>query len=197
MKTLLSTLFVAALTMSAESSLRTTGSPNAPITIEVFSDFQCPHCKLLHFGALKEAAADCVAAGKVKIVNRDYPLPQHPYSKLAASYAIAASRIGKYERVCDELFREQNVWGANGNVDATVAAVLTKVEMDKIRRMIVDPRTLAGIEGEIAQDKALGNKIPLQSTPTMILTYKGKTYPMVGDVRYDLMKRLIDNLLAK
>jgi protein-disulfide isomerase len=181
--------------VAADSTNRTVGVPNAPLTLEVFSDFQCPHCGRLHFGALKEAMGDCVASGKVRIVYRDFPLSQHPYARKAALYADAAARIGKYERICDALFKTQDEWGKTGDIDGTVAKELTPVEMAKVRKILADPKTLAELNAEIDADMALGAKIPLTETPTMILTGNGKRYPITGDVRYDLLKQLVNTIV--
>jgi protein-disulfide isomerase len=189
-------IFLAAATLFATGSAdRTAGSPSAPVTIEVWSDFQCPHCALLHFGAIKQALGDCVASGKVRIVYRDYILPGHPYSRKAAQYADAASRIGRYERVCDELFRTQEAWGRTGDVDGTVAKELTPAEMIKVRKMLADPKILDEIDKEIDADMALASKIPLTATPTMIISGKGKRYPITGDSRYDFVKQLVDTIV--
>src|ERR1700727_2475179 len=137
---ILSILFAAATLFASDHADRTAGAPNPPVTLEVFSDFQCPHCALLHFGAIKEATSDCVASGKMRIVFRDYPLPQHPYARKAAQYANAAARMGKYERVCDALFRKQEEWGRTGDIDATLAKELTAAEMAKLHRILSDPK---------------------------------------------------------
>ncbi|HTB15265.1 MAG TPA: thioredoxin domain-containing protein [Bryobacteraceae bacterium] len=190
-----SLLFAAGTLFASEQADRTVGSPNAPVTLEVWSDFQCPHCAQLHFGAIKQAIGDCVASGKVRIVFRDYILPQMPYSRKAAQYADAASRIGKYERICDTLFRTQQEWGRTGDVEGAVAKDLTPAEMAKVRKILADPKALAEINAEIDADMALARKIPLESTPTMILSGKGKRYPITGDARYDLLGRLIDTIV--
>jgi protein-disulfide isomerase len=188
-------LLFAATAMFADQADRTVGSPNAPVTLEVWSDFQCPHCALLHFGAIKQAMGDCVASGKVRIVFRDFILPQMPYSRKAAQYADAAARIGRYERVCDALFRTQQDWGRTGDVDGAVAKELSPAEMAKVRKILADPKSLAEINSEIEADMALARKIPLDSTPTLVLSGKGKRYPLSGDVRYDLLGRLIDTIV--
>jgi protein-disulfide isomerase len=197
MRVLLLPLLFAATALFAADSDRSVGSPTAPVTLEVFSDFQCPHCARLHFGALKEALTDCVASGKVRIVFRDFPLSQHPFARKAAQYADAAARIGRYERVCDTLFRTQDAWGATGDVDGAVAKELTPAEMTKLRKILTDLKTMAEINREIDADMALGQKIPLSETPTMILSGGGKKYPVVGDVRYDLLRQLINTLPVK
>ena len=198
MRLLFLPLLFAAVSLSAtDSADRTAGSPNAPVTMEVFSDFQCPHCARLHFGALKQALTDCVASGRVRIVYRDYPLPQHQYARRAAQYADAAARIGRYERVCDELFRTQEEWGRTGDIEGAIGKTLTPAEMVKVRKILSDPKSLSEINNEIDADMALGNKVPLAETPTIILSGGGKRYPIKGDVRYDLLKQLIDSLPVK
>jgi protein-disulfide isomerase len=190
-------LFAASALFAGDSIDKSAGLPNAPVTLEVFSDFQCPHCARLHFGALKQALGDCVASGKVKIVYRDFPLPQHQYARKAAQYADAAGRIGRYERICDALFRTQEDWGRTGDVEGTVAKELTPAEMAKLRKVLSDPKSMAEINRDIDADLSLGGKIPLSETPTMILTGNGKRYPVIGDVRYDLLKQLIDRMMIK
>jgi protein-disulfide isomerase len=84
--------------------LKSTGRQTAPISIEVFSDFQCPACKALHEQTLKPLIADYVRTGKVFLQHRDFPLPMHQYARPAANLAAAAGHIGKYEEVADALF---------------------------------------------------------------------------------------------
>ncbi|MGA3205371.1 MAG: thioredoxin domain-containing protein [Bryobacteraceae bacterium] len=195
--TLLPLLFAGTSLFGLDAADRTAGSADAPITLEVFSDFQCPHCARLHFGALKEALGDCVAQGRVRIIYRDYPLTQHQYARKAAQYADAAARIGRYERICDALFRTQEAWGRTGDVEGPVAKELTAEEMARLRKILSDPKSTAEINREIDGDMALASQIPLTETPTMILSGGGKRYPIKGDVRYDFLKQLINSLPVK
>ena len=198
MRLLLVPLLFAAVSLSAtDTADRTAGLANAPVTLEVFSDFQCPHCARLHFGALKQALTDCVASGKVRIVYRDYPLPQHQYARRAAQYAGAAARVGNYERVCDELFRTQEEWGRTGDIEGSIGKKLTTAEIAKLRKVLSDPKSLSEINKEIDADMELGNRVPLAETPTIIVNGGGKRYPIKGDIRYDLLKQLIDSLPVK
>jgi protein-disulfide isomerase len=195
--TILSLVFAATALFATESADKSAGRPDAPVTLEVFSDFECPHCARLHFGALKEALNDCVASGKVHIIYRDYPLPQHQYARKAAQFAGAAARIGRYERICDALFRTQEEWGRTGDIDGSVGKELTPAELARLHKILADPKALAEINREIDADLALGARIPLSETPTMILSGGGKRYPIKGDVRYDLLKQLISSLPVK
>jgi protein-disulfide isomerase len=75
------------------------GSKSAPVVMEVFSDFQCPACKTLFTTTNRRLMDDYVTSGKVYLIHRDYPLPMHAYSRVAARYARAAAQIGKVEPV--------------------------------------------------------------------------------------------------
>src|ERR1700712_5429954 len=60
-------------------NFKESGSPTAPITIEVYTDYECPACRELFLNTLPPLTTDCVATGKVRLIHRDYPLPQHQY----------------------------------------------------------------------------------------------------------------------
>ena len=92
------------------------GSPSAPIRIEIFSDFQCPACKVMHDQLLPPLMKDYVMPGKVLLVYHEFPLAMHPHSREAAHYATAAARLGIYQPVADRLFQNQSNWAASGKV---------------------------------------------------------------------------------
>src|ERR1700682_1429766 len=97
------------------------GSKNAPIVMEVFSDFQCPACKTLFTTTNRQVMENYVSTGKVYFIHRDFPLPMHAHSQVAALYSRAAAHIGKFEIVEQALFDNQEKWEQNGDVDGTVA----------------------------------------------------------------------------
>jgi protein-disulfide isomerase len=105
------------------------GSKNAPVTMEIFSDFQCPACKQLFTTTNQRVMENYVDTGKIYLVHRDFPLPMHAYSRVAASYSRAACHIGKCEQVEQVLFQNQEQWEASGDVKGTVASVLSPAEM--------------------------------------------------------------------
>lgn len=181
---------LAAGTTTPGSDQKSFGSPSAPVTIDLYSDYQCPACRALYLGTITQVMADSVATGKVYLIDHDFPLPMHPHAKQAAEYANAAAKIRKFETVSNALFQKQPIWAADGNIDAVVAAVLTPPEMTKLRVALKDP----SIDQSIANDVALGTKAGLRQTPTMIISRNGKTYPMSGIVSYPILKRFLDDL---
>jgi protein-disulfide isomerase len=169
------------------------GVPGAPMMIEVYSDFQCPMCKVLHEQVLPSLMKDYVAKGKVYLIHREFPLPipAHIYSRQAASYASAAARIGKYTPVSDALFRMQASWSVDGKVDQTACSVLSPLEATKVRALVKDP----SIAAEIQRDVQAGEKAAINQTPTMIVTFRTRQYPL-STTNYDLVRRFLDDLLA-
>ncbi|HTS65354.1 MAG TPA: thioredoxin domain-containing protein [Candidatus Acidoferrales bacterium] len=171
------------------------GNPSAPITLELYSDFMCPHCKHLHEDILPAIVMDFVKTGKAYLVFREFPLniPQHVYSRPAANFAVAAARIGKYQAVCDALFKSQQQWGTTGKVWETVATALTPEEQRKVQALAQDPSVLA----EVQKDYDLGMRSQVNQTPTVIVTYKLKQQPWSFWDDYNLFKGYLDGLLKK
>ena len=171
------------------------GNPNAPILMELYSDFMCPHCKHLHEDILPAIVLDYVNTGKACLVFREYPLaiPQHVYSRPAANFATAASRIGKYQAVSDALFKTQTSWSVSGKVWETVATALTADEQKKVQALANDP----AVQAEVQRDYDSAQKARLNQTPTMLISYKGKQQPWIYWDDYNLFKSYVNDLLKK
>jgi protein-disulfide isomerase len=170
------------------------GSKNAPVVMEIYSDFQCPACKTLFTTTTQKIMDNYVNSGKVYLIPRDFPLPMHAHSRVAASYSRAAAHIGKCDEVEQALFRNQEKWDMTGDVVGTVAAALSPAEMKKVQAL-VDAKTL---EPLIEKDKQLGQMVPVNQTPYSVLhTKSGQTFPVVGFVSYDVLKSFLDQLVAQ
>jgi protein-disulfide isomerase len=173
---------------------KTLGSKNAPVTMEIFSDFQCPACKQLFDSTTQRVMNDYVNTGKIYMVHRDFPLPMHAYSRIAASYSRAAAHIGRDEVVEAALFQNQQKWEADGKVAEVVAAVLTPADMKRVQAL-VESKTL---EPLIEKDKQIGQGYAVNQTPTTWLhTKNGQSFPVVGFVQYDVLKTFLDQLVAQ
>src|SRR3954469_4259170 len=170
------------------------GSPTAPITMEVFASFDCPHCKDLHETTMPLIIRDYVVPGKVYLVNREFPLSgqYHPNAREAALYATAAGRIGKYQQVAEALFKTQAAWGPGGKVWESIASALTPAEQKKVQMLAKDPGVVAEVEREYQEGVAAG----VNATPTVIVTQGAKGYPIPAQqLHYGFLKSLLDGML--
>jgi len=169
------------------------GSKTAPVIMETFSDFQCPACKNLYLATNRQVMDNYVSTGKVYLIHRDYPLPMHAHSKVAASYARAAAYIGKVEPVEQALFQNQEKWEATGDVDGIVAAVLSPADMKRVRDLV----KAGTLEPAIAKDVDLARMHNVTQTPTTVFYAHGQTYPYAGQINYEFLKQFLDQLLAQ
>jgi len=169
------------------------GAKNAPVTMEVFSDYQCPACKTLFTTTNRRLMDDYVSNGKVYLIHRDFPLPMHAHSRVAARYARAAAQLGKVEPVEQALFQNQEKWEQSGDVDGIVSSVLSAAEMAKVRALVKG----GTLDPMIDKDYALGQTYRVNQTPTTVFHCKGQTYPYSGVMTYDILKQFLDQLLSQ
>jgi protein-disulfide isomerase len=134
-----------------------------------------------------------VSTGRVYLIHRDFPLPMHAHSKVAAQYARAAAQLGKGEPVEQALFENQEKWENSGDIDGTVAAVLSPAEMTKVRALVKG----GTLDPLIEKDLALGRVYNVNQTPTTIIHSNGQTYPVVGVQSYAVLHQFLDQLLSQ
>jgi len=84
------------------------GPATAPVTIEFFSDLQCPQCARYEpiVKKLKIEYGD-----KVRLVLRHFPLGTHENAALASCAAEAAANQRKFWEMVDALYKTQWMWG--------------------------------------------------------------------------------------
>jgi len=183
-----------ARTAAPAKNFKLSGQPSAPLTIEIYADYQCPQCRNLYMQVIPELESQYVAKGKVQLLHRDFPLSMHQYSKLATRYANAAGQLGRYDVVVNQIFKTQPEWSQNGNIDAQVAKVLDAADLAKIREMV---KSDAHLDDTVTADVAQGTRDNLNSTPTMVFVSKGKRTKVDGFMPFPILKSYIDQLLSK
>jgi len=169
------------------------GSVNSPIRIEVFSDFQCPHCRVLYLGTIRPVLEEYSSKDKVCVIYHEFPLSSHQYSREAARYSEAAARLGQQKLlpVIDSIFADQEQWSKDGSLEATVAKALPNEDFLKLKKIMQDSSVNADIEKEIQ----LGTQNNIQSTPTLLISYIGKQQRVEGAVSYEVLKQFIDSIV--
>jgi protein-disulfide isomerase len=175
---------------------KTMGNPSAPITMEVFGDFQCPACRAFFEATTKQVIDDYVIPGKVYLVHRDFPLDMHPYARQAARLANAAANFGQFEQIERALYDHQDEWSAKGNIAEVVATSFPPAEFKKF--MVFETQHIDEINASIEHDRTLGTQRNVNQTPTVYITAHGKTEALPGGgVDYKLLKSYFDYLLRQ
>jgi protein-disulfide isomerase len=173
-------------------NFKESGSPTAPATLEIYSDYECPPCATFFADTMPLLVSQYVDAGKLKLLRRDFPLPQHKYANLAARYANAAGILGQYDAVSDQIFRTQPEWHQDGDVDRQVAAVLSPELMQKLHELLNNNTEPAE---SIARDRATGADDHLQQTPGFVYVANGKRRTFNG--KFTALKSYLDEMLEQ
>jgi protein-disulfide isomerase len=83
------------------------GSPDAPVTVTVYSDFECPACKGFATGTLPGIDEEYVSKGLVRYEYKHFPLQQHnPSATQGAIAAECAADQNQFWPMHDYLFQE-------------------------------------------------------------------------------------------
>jgi protein-disulfide isomerase len=130
---------------------RVKGSPDAPVTIVEFSDFQCPYCQK------SQAVIDEVMAkyaGRVRLAFRDYPLRSlHPQAQAAAEASRCAAEQGKFWEYHDRLFGNQNKLNPPDLAEHARALQLDEQRFDTC---IKSGRNKASIDADVQEGTGAG-----------------------------------------
>ena len=197
MKLIVFALAAAALALGAvpdPPKSKISGFTTAPLRLELYSDFTCPHCRMVHELILPQIMRDFVTPGKAYLVFRDYVLtgPGHQYSRQAATYAAAAARLGRYQTAAGALFSTQSTWALNGQLWQSIDGSFTADEQKKLQALVKDP----SIATDVQNDIDAGNTVPITQTPTLVIIHKGKKQPWAMWNSYPLLKNYMDALLS-
>jgi protein-disulfide isomerase len=159
------------------------GPKNAPITIVLFSDFQCPFCSRVEpvLNELEKAYP-----GKVRVAWKNFPLSFHSNAKPAAEAALAANEQGKFWQMHDILFKNQQALSA---ADLEKYAKEIGLDMTKYKAAIDSHKYAAWIENDIKQGSSLG----VEGTPAAFVN--GQL--VSGAQPVEAFKKIVDADLSK
>jgi protein-disulfide isomerase len=133
------------------------GAADAPVTIVVFVDMECPHCRLG-----QHLIDDVLVAhpGKVREVFKSFPLTHHLHADAAARAAFAAGRQGKFWEMEHALLEGQEHLEAR---DIEAYARKLRLDMARLRADMSAPDVVARVQ----QDRQLGDDLKVKGTPTL------------------------------
>jgi protein-disulfide isomerase len=99
------------------------GRLDAPIRIDLFSDYQCPVCRNLYLETIRPVLKDYAEANKVCIVYHDFPLKGHQYAP---------------------------AWSQDGKIEAAITAAVSPEDLQKIKKLLTYPYINEAIDRDIA-----------------------------------------------
>ena len=135
------------------------GNPQAPVTVVMFTDFQCPSCAAMH-PVVEEALKS--HSDRVRLVVRDYPLDVHDHARKAAEAADAANAQGKFFEYTALLYQNQS------NLD--VASLKKYASQVGLNRARFDRELDSGMyAAEVSHDIADAEKYGVKYTPTIFI----------------------------
>lgn len=158
------------------------GTPDAPVEMVIFDDFECPYCAKA-VPLLKQVLE--AYPGKVKLVFKNFPLKMHKNARAAAAAALAADRQGKFWPLHDLLFENYNKLNSQKIRELAEQAGLDMARFDQDRN---DP----ALQQVINADMQEGQKVGVRGTPTVFINGRRlQNRSMAG------FKQMIDVELAK
>jgi protein-disulfide isomerase len=159
------------------------GSPDAPVVVVEFADYECQFCQQIQ-PVLDKVLADY--KGKVAFAFKDFPLPMHANAQKAAEAAHCAQVQGKYWEFHDLLFStrqfeisrlKENARGLKLNVESFDKCLDSGERADTVKK-------------QFEESQALG----LPGTPAFFVN--GRLINPNGTVSYDTLRQLIEEELA-
>jgi protein-disulfide isomerase len=160
------------------------GPKTAPITMIIFSDFQCPFCSRVE-PTLKQL--DEKYKGKIRFVWKNYPLPFHQNAMPAAEAAMAADAQGKFWEMHDKLFANQQ---ALDRATYEKHAQEIGLNMDKFKADLDSGKYKAAINADVQYGNTLGGGM---GTPTFFINGR----KISGAMPIDSFTALVDEELKK
>ncbi len=159
------------------------GPKSAPLTVVVFSDFQCPFCKRV------EPSLDQLAKayeGKIRFVWKNYPLPFHQNAMPAAEAAMAADAQGKFWAMHDKLF-ENNTALERPSLEKYAQEL--GLDLGKFKADLDSGKFKSVIEAETKEGSTLG----VNGTPAVFINGR----KIAGAYPFETFKKIADEELAK
>lgn len=159
------------------SKLHTEGNPsvgpaNARVTVVIFSDFQCPHCRLLE-GIL---ATLIPQYPQVRFVYKDYPLTSiHPWAESAAIGARCAFMQSPraYAPVQEQIFAEQDLLSTENIWEKlTSYAVQAGLDPEAFKACMTSPEAKGAVDASHQE----GDSVSITQTPTIFVN----GHPILG-----------------
>jgi protein-disulfide isomerase len=160
----------------------TRGPANAPVTLVLFSDFQCGFCQRVNPTITQLLAR---YPEKVRLVFKHLPIEGHTLAPLAHRASLAAHEQGRFWEMHDRIFANQR---AMSRADLLAHAAALGLDV---------PKFTAAMDAEptgklVERDMAEAEKVGIDGTPTFFVNGK----PLVGAQPLEAFTAAVDAALT-
>ncbi len=134
------------------------GPADAPVTMTLFTDFECPYCRQI-IPLLDEVMAKNPKT--VKLTFKNMPLKFHKLAEPSAKAALAAHEQGKFWPFHDKLFAEQKL--TEDTIKKTAADL--KLDIPRFEKDMESPMIQSKLQKDILDAQNAG----VTGTPTIFI----------------------------
>lgn len=171
-----------------EEDVLTAGPVDAPVTLIVFSDYQCPYCARWHEETLP-LMMERAQAGELRIEWRDLNIFGEA-SERASRASYAAALQGAFWDYHDELYPGGEIRRPDGLTDEALVALAVELGLDT--EQFAEDMSSAQTQEQVRQNAQLGLDLGAYSTPTFVLGGQ----PLVGAQPSQVFVEAVDEALA-
>ncbi len=155
------------------------GNLAAPITLTIFTDYECPHCKDFHersYGKLHAAYG-----GGIVVIYKNFPREEHTGAYLKAQIAECIARIDgeeTYWKYVSRLFKvDQPVATSQSDNAGYAAAEAVGIAVAPVRTCVASGVAKKIVDDDIAEGKGAG----VDATPGVVIEGAGKSILVQGN----------------
>jgi protein-disulfide isomerase len=163
------------------------GPANAPVLIQIWSDFECPACSET---VPLVAELERQFGTRIRVAWRAFPLPHHPHARQAAAAALSVLHERGPEafwKAHDALFENAMLGLDLREIDAVVSS--SGANVDDYHRALAE----RSFDHSIDTDMAAGDAIPIEGTPSFLV---GRYYTF-GIAPLSVYATLIERTVAE
>ena len=159
------------------------GPAQAPITVVLFSDFECPFCGRVETTL---AALEAAYPGKIRLVWKNFPLDFHATRGRRRGRRSRPGEQGKFWEMRSRLLAAQQQLSP-GDLEQHAQAL--GLDLARFRSSVTSPATDEVVEADLRQGRSLG----VTGTPVVFINRR----KLVGAQPLAVMKAAVDEELAR
>jgi len=171
------------------------GSPDAPVTIVEFGDYQCPFCKKWNTTSKPAIVKNLIETGKANLIYVDLAIIG-PDSIKAHAGSYCADEQGLYWKYHDYLYanqeHENNGWSNQNNLKSLVSGI-DSMDVDQFSTCLDSGK----YEKRVRDNTKIAKESGARSTPSFIVIGpSGNAISVTGAQPYSVFQQIVDDMIA-